>query len=111
MGNEKLKSGLLKKLMGSGKLISLLDGTWGTENAYKLCHWISTPDHPYYELYKTDVDNNHTFLIQSQNEDGSWSPSWSWGEPEVWKEVEKRHKGLLTMKFLYSLQTFYRCEI
>lgn len=111
LGNEKLKSGLLKKLMGSGKLISLLDGTWGTENAYKLCHWISTPDHPYYELYKTDVDNNHTFLIQSQNEDGSWSPSWSWGEPEVWKEVEKRHKGLLTMKFLYSLQTFYRCEI
>lgn len=111
LDDEKLKSGLLKKLMGSGKLISLLDDPWGTESAYKLCHWISTPDHPYYELYKNDVDNSHTFLIQSQNEDGSWSPSWSWGEPEVWKEVEKRHKGLLTMKFLYGLKTFHRCEI
>ena len=111
LDDEELKSGLLKKLMGNGKLISLLDDPWGTESAYKLCHWISTPDHPYYKLYKNDVDNNHTFLIRSQNGDGSWTPSWSWGEPDIWKEVERRHKGLMTMKFLYSLKTFDRCEI
>lgn len=34
-----LKQELLKALMGNGKLISLLDDHWGTENAYKLCHW------------------------------------------------------------------------
>ncbi|MDE7278664.1 MAG: hypothetical protein K2N26_02930, partial [Oscillospiraceae bacterium] len=108
--DEKLKSDLLEKLMGSGNIISLLDDPWGTENAYKLCHWIDTPVHPYYKLYKDDVDKNHTFLIASQNEDGSWSPSWSWGEPEIWQGVEKRLKGLMTMKFLRSLDVFGRCE-
>lgn len=108
--DERLKSELLEKLMGGGKLISLLEEPWGTESAYKLCHWIDAPDHPYYKLYKNDVDKNHTFLIESQNGDGSWSPSWSWGEPEVWIEVEKRLKGMLTMKFLRSLDLFDRCE-
>lgn len=107
--DERLKNELQTKLMGNGKLISLLDDNWGTENAYKLCHWIDTPDHPYYKLYKNDVDNNHTFLIETQNEDGSWTPSWSWGEPEVWKEVELRIKGMMTMKFLWSLEKFHRC--
>lgn len=106
--DERLKNELQTKLMGNGKLISLLDDNWGTENAYKLCHWIDTPDHPYYKLYKNDVDNNHTFLIETQNEDGSWTPSWSWGEPEVWKEVELRIKGMMTMKFLWSLEKFHR---
>lgn len=109
--DERLKNALRTKLMGNGRLISLLDDNWGTENAYKLCHWIDTPDHPYYKLYKNDVDNNHTFLIETQNEDGSWTPSWSWGEPEVWKEVELRIKGMMTMKFLWSLDIFHRCEI
>lgn len=108
--DEKLKSNLLEKLMGGGNIISLLDDPWGTESAYKLCHWIDSPEHPYYKMYKYDVDKNHTFLIQSQNEDGSWIPSWSWGEPKVWQEVEKRHKGLMTMKFLRSLDVFGRCE-
>lgn len=108
--DDKLKSGLLAKLMGNGKLISLLDENWGTESAYKLCHWIGSPDHPYYELYKKDVDDNHTFIIDSQNEDGSWSPSWSWGDAEIWKGVEQRYKGLLTFKFLWSLHKFHRIE-
>lgn len=108
--DDKLKSDLLAKLMSDGKLISLLDEYRGTESAYKLCHWIDSPSHPYYKLYKKDVDDNHTFVIDAQNEDGSWSPSWSWGDAEVWKEVEQRLKGLLTFKFLWSLYKFGRIE-
>ena len=62
------------------ELISILDGKWGTENAYKLCQWIDSPEHPYYSLYKDDVNNNLNFLIESHELDGSWSPDWSWGE-------------------------------
>jgi len=105
---EELKKDLLNTLMGDGNLISILDKDWGTENAYKLCGWIDSPTHPYYEKYKDDVDNNLDFLINSQNEDGSWSPSWSWGEPNVWERVEKRLKGLLTLNFLWSLKRFQR---
>ena len=109
--DDKLKSDLLTRLMGDGNLISLLDENWGTESAYKLCHWIDTPAHPYYKLYKNEVDDNHSLLIEAQNADGSWSPSWSWGTAEIWKEVEQRLKGLLTFKFLWSLNNFNRIEI
>ncbi len=105
--DENLKQGLLKTLMGDVKLISLLDGNWGTENAYKLCHWIDTPEHPYYPMYKDAVQNNFDFLIESQGADGSWSPNWSWGEPEVWSSVLNRLKGVLTFNFLWTLKKFY----
>lgn len=105
-----LKAGLLKTLMGGGKLISILDDTWGTENAYKLCHWIPSPSHPYYSLYKKAVDDNLDFLIDSQENDGSWPPNWSWGAPEAWQRVLKRLKGSLTFEFLWTLKNFDRIE-
>lgn len=106
LDDENLKNNLLKTLMGNGKLISILDENWGTENAFKLCHWIDSPNHPYYMMYKDAVQNNLNFLIKSQEEDGSWSPNWSWGEPEVWERVIKRIKGELTFRFLWTLKKF-----
>jgi len=105
-----LKNKLLKTLMGDGKLISLFDENWGAENAYKLCHWIDTPEHPYYSMYKEQVQNNFDFLINSQEDDGSWAPNWSYGSPDVWERVEKRLKGLLTYYFLWALQKVDRIE-
>lgn len=106
LNDENLKNNLLKILMGGGKLITLLDENWGTENAYKLCHWIDSPNHPYYTMYKDDVQNNFNFLIKSQEDDGSWSPNWSWGEPKVWDRVIKRIKGKLTFEFIWALRKF-----
>lgn len=108
--DEHLKNDLLETLMGDGKLISLLDENWGTENAYKLCHWIDSPSHPYYPMYQDAVKNNFDFLIESQEVDGSWSPNWSWGEPEVWSSVLNRLKGVLTFNFLWALKKFGRIE-
>ena len=106
INDENLNDELLKILMSNGKLISLLDENWGTENAYKLCHWIDNLEHPYYTMYKDAVHNNFDFLIKSQGSDGSWAPSWNYGEPEVWERVEKRLKGVLTYKFLWTLKKF-----
>lgn len=110
LNNEPLKNSLLHTLMGDGHLISLLDENWGTENAHKLCHWIDSPGHPYYPMYKDAVNMNFDFLINTQEEDGSWSPNWSWGEPDVWARVNKRLKGVLTMTFLCTLKRFDRIE-
>lgn len=111
LDDENLKNKLLKTLMGDGKLISILDENWGTENAHKLCHWINTPEHPYYFLYKDDVNKNLNFLIESQEHDGSWSPNWSWGDSNVWKRVVKRLKGVLTFEFLWTLKKFDCIEV
>lgn len=111
LDDESLKNALMDTLMGNGDLIAILDENWGTENAYKLCCWIDSPDHPYYTLYKNDVKNNLKFLMESQEPDGSWSPNWSWGEPDVWERAEKRLKGMLTIKFLWTLKKFDCIEI
>jgi len=110
LNDTALKNVLLKTLMGNKNLISLLDKNWGTENAYKLCNWIDSPNHPYYLMYEDDVQNNFEFLIESQESDGSWAPNWSWGEAAVWERVNTRIKGLLTYKFLWTLKKFDRIE-
>jgi len=103
-GENRLK--LLEKLMGNGKLISVLDGNWGTENAYKLTLWINSPKHEYYELYKDAVIKNIDFLVDSMENNGGWSPDWSWGEPIVWEKVKLKIKGHLTFEFLLMLKNF-----
>jgi hypothetical protein len=108
--DQNLKNALLKKLMGDGKLISILDHNWGSENAFKLFHWIDSPKHPYYSMYRDVVENNLDFLIDAQEEDGSWSPNWSWGDRETWQRVVKRLKGELTWTFLSSLKKYDRIE-
>jgi|GEM_PF-1067372 hypothetical protein len=106
LDDTELKHKLLKTLMGDGKMISLLDDNWGTENAYKLCHWIDSPNHPYYDMYKDAVQKNFDFLIKTQNDDGSWSPNWSWGNSEVSARVTQRLKGVLTFKFIREIRAF-----
>jgi hypothetical protein len=104
------KNELLKKLMGDGNLISIFDTPWGTESALKLCQYIDSPEHPYYNMYKADVERNLDYIVNSQQPDGSWHPSWSWGEPEVWERVKKRIQGLLTAEFLLALKKFGRID-
>lgn len=97
---------LLDKLMGNGKLISILDKNVGTENAYKLSNWIDTPQHPYYPMYKNDVIAYLEWLIDSQELDGSWAPNWSWDGAKGWKHAKQRLKGVLTVQFLKTLHRF-----
>lgn len=61
-------------------------------------------------MYKNEVDDNHTKLIEAQNEDGDRSPNRKWGTDEVRKDVERRHNGLMTCNFLWSLFKFGRIE-
>jgi hypothetical protein len=111
LGDAAMKNKLLATLIGDGSLLSMLDENWGTENAVKLCHWIDSPFHPHYGLYKEAVHMNLGFLIECQEEDGAWSPNWSWGEADVWERVNRRLKGLLTFTFLRALQKYNCIEV
>jgi hypothetical protein len=84
---------------------------WGSFSVKPL-YLAPSPDSPLFEVLKKDVEANLDFEIEHQNEDGSWSPFWSWGKlhPEAWKEAEREWKGLLTLKTLKSLRDFGRVE-
>ncbi|WP_442604118.1 hypothetical protein [Paenibacillus sp. KN14-4R] len=45
---------------------------------------------------KHEIELNLDYLIQTQNEDGSWSPNWSWGggdNEEAWQWTKVKWQG------------------
>lgn len=66
------------------------------------------PGSVFAEFFADVIPENFEFLVNSQNEDGSWSPAWSWaGEfPATWKVVATELKAEVTLKNLLRFQAF-----
>ncbi|MEL6319448.1 MAG: hypothetical protein AAFQ57_02195 [Cyanobacteria bacterium J06626_14] len=73
---------------------------------------IDGPDSPFMGGLEEAVVANLDYAIASQNENGSWSPSWSWGDqfPEAWAIAQQDWAGILTLDTLLTLQRFDRLE-
>ena len=99
------KDELLAVLMDNRKLAGIL-GDWDTEQSVKFFHYIDSIDHPYCSMYNDEIEENIEFAIDAQNSDGSWSPSWSWGDVKTWKRVQKRISGSITFQILWGLKKF-----
>lgn len=71
---------------------------------------ISTPDSPFAESFKDVIPQNLDFLLESQNEDGTWGPNWSWGDqwPEAWEQAKRDWTGVITLDNLRKLRIFGR---
>ncbi len=56
---------------------------------------------------------NLDFVIDSQAEDGSWAPTWSWfgAYPEDWPLAERDWRGVLTLERLEWLHAYDRIEM
>jgi hypothetical protein len=69
-----------------------------------------TPDSPLAIQFADAVDAELTHIIQNQQVDGAWWPTWSWGDayPEVWPEAAKMWKGLITWQTLVQLRAYGR---
>lgn len=70
-------------------------------------------DHPnsiLYPLLEKHVNENLDFEIETQNEDGSWSPFWDWGGnySDDWKTASKEWSSHLTLNNLIRLRNFDR---
>ena len=106
------KTRLLAKLRKTGnELVSREPDEWH-EFAIKPLWLAPSPHAPLTGVLKDSVQQNLDFEIENQNEDGSWSPTWSWGtsDPESWAIAEKEWKGILTLATLRSLRDFGRIE-
>lgn len=69
-----------------------------------------SPVSPFAPLLRKEIDMNLDNLIEHQQEDGSWAPTWSWGSdfPEAWPAAEQAWKGVLTVSALRRLEAFDR---
>ena len=71
---------------------------------------VKSPASPYYGPLREAVDANLDFLIAEQNADGSWHPTWTWGNafPETWPVAKREWQGILTLDALKVLRAFGR---
>ncbi|MEA3337398.1 MAG: hypothetical protein U9R25_15980 [Chloroflexota bacterium] len=69
-----------------------------------------SPNSPFLDVLADSLPRNLDYLIQSQGNDGAWSPTWSWGPnyPDVWPQAEREWKGVLTQRSLRELKLFDR---
>ncbi len=58
------------------------------------------------------VATNIDYEISSQNEDGSWTPTWSWSDayPDEWEKARLEWSGIITLEKLLILKRFNRIE-
>jgi hypothetical protein len=73
---------------------------------------VKSPQSPYYAALRDAVDANLNYLIGEQAADGSWAPTWSWGDvfPDVWPLARREWQGVLTLDALRTLRAFGRVE-
>lgn len=102
----------------SGKLASLFDSavTWDPSQwkGYNLrpLQAIDDPESSFLKGRQREVTANLDYEIQTQGDDGSWMPTWSWGNsfPDDWLLAQRECSGVVTLEKLLLLQKFDRIE-
>ena len=110
--NNKIRKHILSKLSITAKRIVNTDPKDWKEFSIKPLLLAPAPSAPLAEILEEAVEKNLDFEIDNQNEDGSWSPTWTWGDhyQEDWEIAENEWKGILTLATLRSLRDYNRIE-
>jgi hypothetical protein len=110
--NNELKKHILSKLSKTAKrIVNTNPQDWKKFSIKPL--WLApAPSSPLAEVLKKEIEKNLDFEINNQNEDGSWSPTWTWGDhyQTDWEIAENEWKGILTLATLRSLRDYNRIE-
>jgi hypothetical protein len=109
---EGVRTSILQKLRPAVDATVLKEPSAWDRYGLKPLEVAPSPDSPFADLLAREIELNLDYEIQHHQEDGSWAPTWSWGEqfPEAWKQAEREWKGCLTMRALRRLQNYGRLE-
>ncbi len=69
-----------------------------------------TPFSPLADMLADDVQIYLDYLIEQQTPEGTWEPTWTWGDlyPETWNQARHEWRGILTLDMLIALRLFDR---
>lgn len=73
---------------------------------------VEDPASPFLAGLESAVSTNLDYEIETQEEDGAWYPTWSWGDdyPQVWPVARREWAGVVTLRNLLRLRAFGRIE-
>ncbi len=71
---------------------------------------INSPESPFASLFQEEIEQNLDFIIELQDQDGTWGPNWTWGDQwaEIWPQAQQEWTGVLTLNNLRLLKAFGR---
>ncbi|NKQ34593.1 MAG: hypothetical protein HF973_03155 [Chloroflexi bacterium] len=97
----------LRELLGTA--VAPDPAAW-EEYVFTPLHAADSPDSPFAGMFDATIQANLDYLIQSQADDGSWPPPWSWGDffADTWAQVRQEWAGILTLHNLHALRNFGR---
>jgi len=104
------KSRLLPRLREVADVIVARDPqTWAGYSAPPL-KLAPTPTSTLADQLVNDLQIYLDYLIEQQTPQGTWEPTWSWGEsyPEDWEKAKHEWRGILTVDHLISLHAYKR---
>ena len=107
-----LRSRIVKRLRADARSAVDLDPEKWSENHFHP-HWLArTPDDPVADLLEPELGLSLDRLITHQDEDGAWTPQWSWESqyPDAWRLAREEWRGEQTARFLATLRAFGRIE-
>jgi hypothetical protein len=69
-----------------------------------------SPDSAVVDVFWDDLQRNLDYVIAHQTPQGTWEPTWTWGDfyPEVWEQARLEWRGHRTLETLTSLHAFGR---
>jgi len=74
---------------------------------------VRSPASPFAAMFAKEIDLCLDNEINRQHADGSWMPTWSWGQsfPEAWAKAKLAWQGILTVQTLKLLAAFGRLDV
>ncbi|MFD1676975.1 hypothetical protein [Alicyclobacillus fodiniaquatilis] len=107
---EPYRALVMDKLMKSAGLTVDTDPNQWADYGAKPLQIASFPDSPFAEILQASLAANLDYEIEHMNDDGSWSPNWSWfGNYEAdWEIAKVEWQGYITVRNLKSLYDFGR---
>lgn len=69
---------------------------------------VSSPQSPFYNLFADAIPANLQHIINTQSENGSWGPAWSWEDVDAaaWEQAKSEWSAVLTANNLIMLHRF-----
>ncbi|MCA0988394.1 hypothetical protein [Guptibacillus algicola] len=72
---------------------------------------VESDESPFVDELNQELLVNLDYIVDQQNEDGSWEPTWEWGQYEKdWEQAKREWKGSLTVQQIITLSKFDRIE-
>ena len=93
------------------KAVNWQPAQWSTYGLLPL-QVVNTPDSLFMAGREEAVAMQLDYEVNAQHGDGSWIPTWSWGDvfPDVWQVARHEWAGVMTLGKLLLLQRFGRIE-